>query len=98
MDGRSRLTIDRRGRSGRQWVRVDFYRTGAQAHPVSAELLGERRRRAAVLEPILEAVPRTSHAGRSSRRKQARNPLDGRKSEPARVVAAFTLLQVLKVD
>src|SRR5580704_12346205 len=59
---RSRLKINRRGRSGRQWPRVDFDRTGAQAHPVSAELLGERRRRAAVLEPILEAVPRTSHA------------------------------------
>jgi hypothetical protein len=36
-----RLTVDRRGGSGWQWARVDFDRTGAQAHPVSAEVFVE---------------------------------------------------------
>src|SRR6266404_4130309 len=56
------LTIDRGGRSRRQWARVDLDRAAPQAHPVGRELFGEWRRRATVLEPILEAMPRTGDA------------------------------------
>src|SRR6185503_14240597 len=49
---------DRRLRSGRQRDRVDLDHAVAQAHPVRRELLGERRRRAAVREAILVTVPR----------------------------------------
>ena len=34
----------------------------SQPRAVGRKLLGERRRRAAVFEPILEAVPRAGHA------------------------------------
>src|ERR1700745_962384 len=52
----------RRRRTGRQRARVDLDHAMPNAHAVGDELLGERRRRAAVLEPVLVAVPRAGHA------------------------------------
>src|SRR5262249_5168945 len=52
----------RRRRTRRQWARVDLDHAMRNAHPVGDELLGERWRRAAVLQPVLVAVPRASHA------------------------------------
>src|SRR5712675_1175372 len=60
--GDQTLKIDCGGRSRRQWVRIDLDRAAVQAHPVSVELFGERRRCATVLEPMLEAMPRTGDA------------------------------------
>src|SRR5205807_855321 len=56
------LIPHRRRRTRRQWARVDFDHAMRNAHPVGDELLGERWRRAAVLQPVLVAVPRASHA------------------------------------
>src|SRR5262249_50891001 len=46
----------------RQWARVDLDHAMRNAHAVGDELLGERRRRAAVLQPVLVAVPRAGRA------------------------------------
>ena len=56
------LIPHRRRRTRRQWARVDLDHAMRNAHAVSGELLGERRRRAAVLQPVLVAVPRAGHA------------------------------------
>src|SRR5712691_12954262 len=53
---------DRGWRPGRQRARVDLDDAVAQAHAVGDEHLGERRRGAAVLEPVLIAVPRAGDA------------------------------------
>src|SRR5262249_13882629 len=55
-------TPHRRRRTRRQWARVDLDHAMGNAHAVGDELLGERRRRAAVLQPVLVAVPRAGHA------------------------------------
>src|SRR5262245_38309691 len=52
------LIPHRRRRTRRQWARVDLDHAMRNAHAVGDELLGERRRRAAVLQPVLVAVPR----------------------------------------
>src|SRR5262249_28854493 len=54
--------VDRGGGAGRQRARVDFEDAVAQPHRIGREHLGERRRRAAVLEPVLKAVPRAGDA------------------------------------
>src|SRR5215467_3731272 len=46
----------------RQRARVDFDHAMRNAHAVGDELFGERRRRAAVLQPVLVAVPGAGHA------------------------------------
>src|SRR5215470_549774 len=56
------LIPHRRRRTRRQWARVDLDHAMRNAHAVGDELLGERRRRAAVLQPVLVAVPRAGHA------------------------------------
>src|SRR6266571_8884215 len=53
---------DRGWRPGRQRARVDLDDAVAQAHAIGDEHLGERRRGAAVLEPVLIAVPRAGDA------------------------------------
>src|SRR5262249_25102685 len=45
-----------------QRARVDLDHAARNAHAVGNELLGERRRRAAVLQPVLVAVPWAGHA------------------------------------
>src|SRR6266446_1369605 len=52
----------RRRRTRRQRARVDFDHAMRNAHAVGDELFGERRRRAAVLQPVLVAVPGAGHA------------------------------------
>src|SRR6266516_595110 len=56
------LIPHRRRRTRRQWAWVDLDHAMRNAHAVGDELLGERRRRAAVLQPVLVAVPRAGHA------------------------------------
>src|SRR5262252_6458148 len=56
------LILHRRRRTLRQWARVDLDHAMRNAHAVGDELLGERRWRAAVLQPVLVAVPRAGHA------------------------------------
>src|SRR5262249_33949901 len=56
------LIPHRRRRTRRQWARVHLDHAMRNAHAVGDELLGERRRRAAVLQPVLVAVPRAGHA------------------------------------
>src|SRR5262249_49802883 len=56
------LIPDRRRCTRRQRARVDLDHAMRNAHAVGNELLGERRRRAAVLQPVLVAVPGTGHA------------------------------------
>src|SRR5262249_9610553 len=51
-----------RRRTRRQWARVDLDQAMHNAYAVGNELLGERRRRAPVLQPVLVAVPGTGHA------------------------------------
>src|SRR5215831_14956287 len=55
------LIPHRRRRTRRQWARVDLDHAMRNAHAVGDKLLGERRRRAAVLQPVLVAVPRAGH-------------------------------------
>src|SRR5215467_14990761 len=55
------LILHRRRRTLRQWARVDLDHAMRNAHAVGDELLGERRWRAAVLQPVLVAVPRAGH-------------------------------------
>src|SRR5215831_12060231 len=55
------LIPHRRRRTRRQRARVDLDHALRNAHAVG-ELLGERRRRAAVLQPVLVAMPRAGHA------------------------------------
>ena len=43
-------------------MRIDFDQAVAQPHAISGELLGERRWRAAVLQPVFITVPRTGDA------------------------------------
>ena len=57
-----RRSVDRRLRARRQRVRIDLDQAVAQPHAVGREPLGEGRRRAAVLEPVLVAVPRAGDA------------------------------------
>src|SRR5437660_3931662 len=56
------LISDRRRRARRKGLRVDLDHAVANSHPKGRELLGEGRRRAAVGEPVLVAVPGTGHA------------------------------------
>src|SRR6266478_5017693 len=51
----------RRRRTRRQRTRVDLDHAMRNAHAVGDELLGGRRWRAAVLQPVLVAVPRAGH-------------------------------------
>src|SRR5262245_19555799 len=55
------LIPHRRGRTRRQWARVDLDHAMGDAHAVSDELLGEGRRRATIRQPVLIAVPRAGH-------------------------------------
>src|SRR4051812_15774002 len=53
---------DGRRRAGRQRRRIDLDYAARHTDPMGDELLGERRRRAAVRQPVLIAVPRTGDA------------------------------------
>src|SRR4051812_7390251 len=53
---------DGRRRAGRQRRRVDLDDAARDTYPMGDELLGERRRRAAVRQPVLIAVPRAGDA------------------------------------
>src|SRR6185312_12833111 len=53
---------DRRRRAGRERPRVDLDDAALDAHAIGRELLGEGRRRAAVGQPVLIAVPGAGHA------------------------------------
>src|SRR5262249_48772152 len=55
------LIPHRRGRTRRQWARVDLDHAMGDAHAVSDELLGEGRRRATIRQSVLVAVPRAGH-------------------------------------
>src|SRR5262249_4092124 len=55
------LISHRRRRTRRQWTRVDLDQAMRNAHAVGNKLLSERRRGAAVLQPVLVAVPRAGH-------------------------------------
>src|SRR5262249_14173797 len=55
------LIPHRRRRTRRQRAWVDLDHAMRNAHAVGDELLGERRWRAAVLQPVLVAVPRAGH-------------------------------------
>src|SRR5215831_4212838 len=56
------LIPHRRRSTGRQRARVNLDHAMSNAHAVGGELLGKRRRRAAVLQPVLVPVPRAGYA------------------------------------
>src|SRR5262245_37088349 len=65
--GRLAITADGlkpycRRRAGRQRPRIDLDHAIGDSHPIGGELLGERRRRATVIEMILVAMPRAGDA------------------------------------
>src|ERR1043166_8676932 len=59
---RHSLEPDCRRRTGRQRARIDLDHAARQAHAIGDELLRERRRRTAVLQSVLVAVPGAGHA------------------------------------
>src|SRR5207237_5190867 len=54
--------LDRGRRAGWQRPRIDLDHAVSQTRAIGGEPLGERRRRAAVGEPVLVAMPRAGHA------------------------------------
>src|SRR3954447_9200832 len=58
MEPQSSANSNRGPRPRRQRVWIDLDHAVAQSNPIGCELFGEGRRRAAVLEPVLVAVPR----------------------------------------